>query len=142
MTLGHLDNLVKIGKLKVEPPDQQEFDGMVAAAKRSLNDATVEGVSDEGRFLFAYGAAHALSLAALRWQGYRSPERYLVFQCLEHTVGLDKTKWRILDHCHRQRNLAEYEGSLEVTEQLLKELIQIAHELLLLVENLGPVDCG
>jgi hypothetical protein len=27
-----------------------------------------------------------------------------------------------------------------LSEQLLKELIQIAHELLLLVENLGPVD--
>jgi hypothetical protein len=66
MTLGYLDNLVKIGKLKVESPDQQEFDAMVASAKRSLNDATVEAVSDDGRFLSAYGATHALSLAALR----------------------------------------------------------------------------
>ncbi len=31
MTLEKLDNLVKIGQLKVEPPDQKEFDGMVAA---------------------------------------------------------------------------------------------------------------
>lgn len=28
MTLEKLDNLVKINKLNVEPPDQKEFDGM------------------------------------------------------------------------------------------------------------------
>ena len=66
MTLAELDNLVKINKLKVEPPDQKEFDGLVASAKRRLQDAMVEGLSDEGRFSLAYGAAHALSLAAMR----------------------------------------------------------------------------
>lgn len=28
MPLGHLDNLVQIKKLKAEPPDQNEIDGM------------------------------------------------------------------------------------------------------------------
>ena len=53
MTLAELDNLVKINKLKVEPPDQKEFDGLVASAKRRLQDAMVEGLSDEGRFSLA-----------------------------------------------------------------------------------------
>ena len=75
MTLAELDNLVKINKLKVEPPDQKEFDGLVASAKRRLQDAMVEGLSDEGRLSLAYGAAHALSLAAMRWHGYRSDNR-------------------------------------------------------------------
>ena len=38
-----LDNLVKIGQLKQEPPDQQEFDGMVSSAKARLNDAKLTG---------------------------------------------------------------------------------------------------
>ena len=29
MTLEKLDNLVKISQLKIEPPDQNEFDGML-----------------------------------------------------------------------------------------------------------------
>ncbi len=33
MTLANLENLVLINKLKVEPTDQYEFDGMVSAAK-------------------------------------------------------------------------------------------------------------
>ncbi len=82
MTLVALDNLVKINQLKLEPPDQREFDGMLAAAKRQLRDAQVAGLSEEGRFLLAYGAAHGISLAAMRWHGYRSEKRYLVFQCL------------------------------------------------------------
>ena len=59
----------------------------------------------------AYGAAHALSLAAMRWHGYRSENRYLVFQCLEETLGLETAKWRVLDQCHKRRNIAEYEGT-------------------------------
>jgi myosin-crossreactive antigen len=80
MTLEHLENLEKIGRLKFETPDQAEFNGLLESAKRRLNDATVEEVSEEGRFLSAYGAAHALSVAALRWHGYLASERYLVFQ--------------------------------------------------------------
>lgn len=139
MTLQQLDNLVKVGQLKQEPPDQKEFDGMLKSAQRRLQDAQVVEVSDEGRFSLAYGAAHALALAAMRWHGYRSDNRYLVFQCLIHTLGLENKKWRILDLCHRQRNLAEYEGHLEISPQLFAELIEVAKELLELVEALGPI---
>ena len=139
MTLEKLDNLVKINQLKNEPPDQNEFDGMVNSAKRRLDDSQVKGLSEDGQFSLAYGAAHALALAALRWHGYRSDKRYLVFQCLEQTIGLENAKWRVLDKCHKQRNLAEYEGHLEITPQLLHELIEVAKELLTLVEALGPV---
>ncbi len=139
MTLEKLDNLVKVNKLKVEPPDQHEFDGMLKAAKSRLQDARVEGLSEDGQFSLAYSAAHALALAAMRWHGYRSENRYLVFQCLEHTIGLENAKWRVLDKCHAQRNLAEYEGHLEITPQLLEALLDITEELLELVMALGPV---
>lgn len=134
MALEKLDNLVKIRQLKTEPFDQAEFDGMVASAKRRLQDAMLEALSEESRFSLAYGAAHALSLAAMRWYGYRSDNRYLVFQCLEYTANLDTQKWRLLDKCHKLRNLAEYEGQLDITPQLLQELISITRELLARVE--------
>lgn len=139
MTLEKLDNLVSINQLKIEPPDQNEFDGMLESAKRRLKDAQIDGLSEDSIFSLAYGAAHALSLAAMRWHGYRSENRYLVFQCLQQTIGLENAKWRVLDKCHKQRNLAEYEGHLEITPQLLKELINITEELLKSVEVMGPV---
>jgi len=109
---------------------------MVASAKARLQDCKLSGLSADSQFFLAYGAAHALSLAAMRWHGYRSDSRYLVFQCLEQTLGVERVKWRVLDRCHRQRNLAEYEGFLEIEPQLLKELVDIAEELLqLIIEN-------
>ena len=139
MAIDELENLVKIHKLNPEPPDQNEFDGMVLAAATKLQDVQLAGLSVDSQFSLAYGAAHALALAALRWHGYRSDTRYIVFQCLPHTLDLPKAKWRVLDQCHQRRNLAEYEGHLEIDAQLLKELIVIAHELHQLVKDLGPV---
>lgn len=139
MTLEKLDNLVKINRLKVELPDQNEFDGMLTSARRRLKDAKIDELSEDSVFSLAYGAAHALSLAAMRWHGYRSDNRYLVFQCLQQTIGLENAKWRVLDKCHKQRNLAEYEGNLEITPQLLQELIKVTEELLKSVDAMGPV---
>lgn len=61
-----LENLVDINQLHREPPDQAEFDGMLAAARIKLSDMTLPGLSPDSQFALAYGAAHALSLAALR----------------------------------------------------------------------------
>lgn len=113
---------------------------MVSAAATKIKDVQLAGLSIDSQFSLAYGAAHALALAALRWHGYRSDTRYIVFQCLPHTLGVANATWRVLDKCHNHRNLAEYEGHLEIDSQLLKELIAIAGDLYELVGALGPVE--
>lgn len=139
MTSSPLDNLVRIGKLKAEPPAQAEFDGLVRSGLVRLRDAENAALSLESRFDLAYNAAHALSLAALRWHGYRSENRYLVFQCLEHTVGLEKAQWRVLDQAHNKRNLAEYEGDLDVDDALVEALIRAAQTVAERVAAFGKV---
>lgn len=140
MTSSPLDNLVRIGKLKAEPPAQTEFDGLARSGQVRLRDAENAALSPESRFDdLAYNAAHALSLAALRWHGYRSENRYLVFQCLEHTIGLEKAQWRVLDQAHNKRNLAEYEGDLDVDDALVEALIRAARMVAKRVAALGPV---
>lgn len=71
-------------------------------------------------------AARALSFAALRRAGYRSESRYLVFQGTQHTLDLEPGQWRVLDQAHRKRNRAEYEGEIDVDDQLLEALIRVA----------------
>ena len=136
----NLQNLQKIGKLKAEPPNQVEFDGLLRSAKRKLPDAENETLSADSRFILAYDAAHSLALAALRWHGFRSENRYIVFQALGHTVSFPTDKWRFLDHCHHKRNVALYDGSYFEDEQLIKDLIAVAKELQVAVEALGPVN--
>lgn len=110
MELDALANLHRIGQLKAEPRDDQEFDRLLRMAKSRLTDAHLKNLSAEGRFTSAYSAAHAAALAALRWHGYRSENRFTVFQCLAHTLGWPPHQWRVLDAAHQKRNLAEYEG--------------------------------
>lgn len=123
MSSMHLDNLLKAGLLKEEPFNQQEFEGLVNSGQKRLNDALNTNLAFESRFDLAYNAAHALSLAALRCEGYRSHNRYAVFQVLPHTIGVGPDVWRILAKCHDKRNLAEYEGFLDIDEKLLDELL-------------------
>ena len=134
-----LDNLVRIGQLKREPPDRDEIAGLIRAGRVRLEDAANETLSIESRFDLAYNAAHALSLAALRWHGYRSENRYQVFQCLQHTLALPAEQWRVLDQAHRKRNLAEYEGVIDVDEALVAAMVRTGRTVLERTENLAPI---
>jgi hypothetical protein len=118
-----LDNLVATGSLKIEAPDAGEYLGLVHSGTVRLSDAQNTELSMEGRFDLAYNAAHALSLAALRHNGYRPSNRYVVFQTLEHTLAVGPAVWRVLAKCHQIRNQGEYEGDLNVDEQLVKDLV-------------------
>lgn len=101
-----------------------------------LQDARQPILSLESRFDLAYNAAHAAALSALRTHGYRSENRYLVFQSLEHTLGYAPTQWLLLDQAHKKRNLAEYEGDLDVTQGFVDELIDAAAALIAAVQAL------
>ncbi len=128
MAHPELDNLVQIGRLKAEPPAESEIAGLIRSGLVRLIDAEREELSLESRFDLAYNAAHALALAALRKLGYRSESRYLVFQCLQHTLDLPREQWRVLDEAHRKRNLAEYEGDVDIDEKLVAAAVRVARE--------------
>jgi hypothetical protein len=136
LALPALDKLVAIGKLKAEARNDAEVGRLVGMARTRLADAVLAGASPEGRFTSAYNAAHAASLAALRWHGYRSESRFMVFQCLTHTLNWQAARWRVLDAAHRKRNLAEYEGVLDVEESGIKELCALTAELIADVHKL------
>jgi hypothetical protein len=140
MSSEELDNLVRTNLLKSEPADQKEFDGLVDSGRKRLADAETKDLSEEGRFDLAYNAAHAFSLAALRWHGYRpANKRYIVFQALAHTLGMDPVIWRVLDKCHGIRNVFEYDGHFDADSQLLADLLKAARDVEKAVRALGPV---
>jgi hypothetical protein len=135
MSSAELDNLVRIGKLKREPSSRHELEGLLASARARLADAERVDLSFDSRFDLAYNAAHALALFALRRLGYRSDNRYLVFQALAHTTGLAPAAWRVLAKAHERRNRAEYEGYLEHDERLIAEVVATARTLLGVIER-------
>ncbi|HEY2295357.1 MAG TPA: hypothetical protein VGM86_32035 [Thermoanaerobaculia bacterium] len=141
MTSPELQRVVQIGTLKREPGAQAEIAGLIRSARSRLTDAGRPDLALESRFDLAYNAAHALALAALRWHGYRSDNRYIAFQALPHTLGLGPAVWRVLATCHQRRNTLEYEGGyLEVDERLLADLLNAAETVYAAVLTLGPVE--
>ena len=111
------------GPLVAEPPDDAQIQGLRRSGLARLKDARNTAVSLEGRFDIAYNAAHALCLSALRSKGYRARHRYIVFQVLPHTLGLGPEVWRVLAKAHDLRNVAEYQGELDVEERLVIDVI-------------------
>ena len=130
MSLPALDNLVRTGQLKAEARNDADVARLLRMARTRIADARLVGASLEGRFTSAYNAAHAAALAALRWHGYRSDNRYIVFQCLTHTLNWTAPQWRVLDAALKKRNIAEYEGFLEVEESTIAELCALTETLI------------
>jgi hypothetical protein len=129
MTAGELDNLVRVGQLRREPFEAAEFNGLLRSGRARLADARARTLSLESRFDLAYNAAHAFALAALRRAGYRAENRQVVFQVLGITLGVPASVWRVLARCHALRNVAEYEGVLDVEDRLVLSLIEAASSL-------------
>ena len=111
---------------------------MVNSARRRLVDAQNKSLDPDSQFDLAYGAAHRLALAALRHKGYRSENRITVFQALVHTLGSDKADIQVFLRAHNERNLAEYEGRMEIDQGLLADLVRCTKKLERAVGKLVP----
>lgn len=110
-----LENLLKIGQLKVHNSDASEIEQLLAAARRNLRDARVTSISAETRFDAAYKAIMQSALAALMMHNYRPdtnrPGHHMtVVQSLSLTIGLEAKRVVVLDTLRRQRNVADYTG--------------------------------
>ena len=125
--MGHekLDNLVKARQLSTGIATSAEVESLINRGLKKLHDSKNDDLDPESRFDLAYNAAHALALAALRHAGYRSENRYIVFQCAQHTVDLEPEYWRVLDDAHKDRNIAEYEGDIILDEHLIAAMIRV-----------------
>lgn len=140
MAKPELDNLVKINQLKVEPPLRKEYDGMLKSARRALTDAQNESIETDSQFDLAIEAAHKFALATLRREGYRSENRITVFQTLVHTISLNNADLQIFLKAHNERNLAAYQGRVDIGEKLLTDLIAATTRLSAAVARLSPPD--
>ncbi|MEM1187104.1 MAG: hypothetical protein AAF933_05325 [Pseudomonadota bacterium] len=86
MPSAELENLVRIGRLKREPPSKREQQLLLESADERLADANLHSLSYASRFDLAYNSSHALALYALRRLGYRCDQGYLAVQTLPHTA--------------------------------------------------------
>ena len=65
-----------------------------------------------------------------------------MFQVLPHTLGLGAAVWRVLSKGHEARNMAEYEGAVDVDERLVEDLIRAAGAVRAALRAAFPPDVG
>ena len=134
-----LQNLARIGQLKLHPPEASDIQRLLTAARRIIDDSNVVAISTETRFDVAYKAVMQAALAALMANGFRPdtkrPGHHMtVLQTLTKTVGLETNKLIVLDTLRRKRNLADYTGD-DVDEVSVRLCIEEARSLLQHVEG-------
>jgi hypothetical protein len=88
----------------------------------------VAGLSPEGRFQLAYGAALDLAAVAVLTSGHRVSTRAGHHQLTFEAAGLSLGKGadslvRYLEICRRRRNVISYEGD-EIGQEVANELLR------------------
>jgi hypothetical protein len=129
-----LENLLRIGKLKVHAASKVEIDHLLAAAERALGDASVKGLSSDSRLDLAYRAIMQAALAAMLANGYRPAtsepgHHQLLIQALPKTAGIAAERIRVLDAYRSARNLADYRG-VPVSDAVAAECVADARRML------------
>ncbi len=124
-----LDNLVKTHQIKPHATHPEEVRRLLAAAKRNLADARVEGISDETRFDAAYKAIMQCALVGLMANGYRPStsvpgHHQTVIQTLSLTLGVPRESWIVMDALRKKRNVNDYSGDLIEPESVRECIAQ------------------
>jgi hypothetical protein len=131
------------------PPDPAEIRDLWEIAARSLHNAGVEGLTEDGRFLFAYMAARTFATIAVRVEGYRVTSRggahFNTFEALRaHACTRLAERADYLDECRRKRNEASYETVLVTQTEadgLLAEASAFREDLVVWISQRHP-RCG
>ena len=111
-----------------------EIQQLFAVVDRELADASVEALSDEGRFEHAYDAALQLCVLPLRSLGYRVPKgeslHKRAIDSLRYTLGESHAETSdCLERYSRTRGRIVYEQIGVVNRQDVEDLLSMARQL-------------
>ncbi|MBM4030924.1 MAG: hypothetical protein FJ291_03965 [Planctomycetes bacterium] len=129
-----LEQWVANAWLKRVRPLAQNVANLLAIGDREIGDASLEGISTDGRFTHAYDAVRALAEAALHAGGYDVPkgpqQHQRAIESLRFTAlsGLP-AQVDYLDRCRRMRHRTVYERMGMLQQRDAVELLEAARAL-------------
>jgi len=125
--------LLTQGRIAREPTSRSELLELKSIAERSLADANLPGLSDDGKFDRAYGAARSLSAMAIRSEGYRvkpvagsHKATFLALRAADPGEFSDIAAY--FNRCRTKRNELSYEHAGIVSSTEASELIAKVEE--------------
>jgi hypothetical protein len=128
-----LEKWVEYGWLRREPSSANELNALQGIVQRSLDDAKVEVISADLRFVATFTAALTAATIALRASGYRTATQTghhtKIIESLEHTIKAESRLIQKLKVFSNKRNKSVYDVAGAVSDQELQEIAKLAKEL-------------
>ena len=130
-----LQNWLQIGHLSNHQGTVAEVRNLLGVVDRELADASVSGLSDDGRFTHAYDAALLLCKLALHASGFevhkREPGHHsLWINSLEFTLGeRHKATLLHLSKSSKLRHTSLYDHAGVIQKQDADDLLEVARQL-------------
>ena len=127
-----LEKWLQFGTLTKHEAIIAEIQRLFGAVDRDLSDASLPGMSDDGRFMHAYDAAFRLCKIALHVTGCKDgkveDDHADTLNSLEHTLGQKQTA-SYLSTCSTKRQLSLHEQVGVVSPRDSLELLKVARRL-------------
>lgn len=116
-------------KLSKHKASQQEIQNLLGLVERDTQDAKIEALSNDRRFITAYNAALQLATCILYTTGYRTkPSKgghyWISFAVLPDIMGEMVSEYSdYFDTCRIKRNVSDYTSVGEISQGEAEELI-------------------
>jgi hypothetical protein len=114
-------------RLRTHKTSKEEIQGLLEIAKRDLNDASVQDLSTDRRFLIAYEGALTMATIPLYCAGYETYGRghhWLTFRILPEVMGEEYSDLaEYFDQCRTKRNVGTYDRGGQISESEVDELL-------------------
>lgn len=133
-----LASYLRNGWIRQHASSPREIADLFALADRDIQQSQTPGLGPEWRLDIAYNAALQSATAALAAAGFRAEranKHMRIIECLEFSVGLDKSQVRLLDKFRRKRHVAVYEQVGAISSREADEMIEMAKELRQRIES-------
>jgi hypothetical protein len=108
-------------------PAGPDIQGLLETAEQDLADSRSKGLSADGKYVFAYGAALALSAAVVRASGYKTRgqgHHETLFRVLGILLPQEKAASVEFDRARKKRNKINYERPKQASDKEAEELLQ------------------
>ncbi len=122
-----LSDLQAEGRIRSHKTSRREVEDLIRLVERDMEDARVQGVSIDRRFMIGYEAALTLCTIPLNAAGFKTEgaaHHWTTSRALPMTMGEalgDVAEY--LDTCRVKRNLGTYDRGGGITESELDELL-------------------
>lgn len=133
-----LESYSRNGWIRKHDSSPREIADLFALADRDIEQSQTPGLGPEWRFDIAYNSALQSATAALAAAGFRAEranKHMRVIECLEFSVGLEKSQVRLLDKFRRKRHVAVYEQVGAISSREADEMLEMAKGLRQIIEG-------